>query len=449
MTTTHHAEDASLASSEAATVPHRWRNLLTLTGVTVVDNTEGSVTTTLFPTIAAALGLTTAGLGVLTATGKVASVPAGPAWMWLAGRIGRKRTLIATTLAGGVFGILAGFSQGFGMLLLFNTLMVASIIGGSPIANAVIADSFEDKVRAKAAGTFYAIVNGVASFIGPAIALFTKMEGGWRYAMWTIGGICLLASLLVVVGFKDPGIGAAEKELADLDENERVTPKVSVASVLSLFRIPTYAVMMLSRLLSGHLLIGVFGIVFLVSERGFTNATAALVGIPFGLGYVVGTLTGGFTVSWLDKVMPRRGRPMFIQFAQIAFAVVAFFATQFPHGNDIAVYGVFWALMGICQGFNVPVNRPIVTAVILPELRGQGFAIWLTIFETIGWALFSLVAGSLAATLGIQTVFLWVLVILMFVNAAVLTILYVTYPKDVDKVSAELLARREAAIGAE
>jgi Na+/proline symporter len=94
---------------------------------------------------------------------------------------------------------------------------------------------------------------------------------------------------------------------------------------------------------------------------------------------------------------------------------------------------------------NPPVNRPIVMSVVTPELRGQAFAIFLTVFETIGWAVFSLGAGQLANTLGIEQVFLYVLVILMFVNALVLSALYFTYPRDAKNVTAILNARRAQA----
>src|SRR5215472_7310483 len=419
------------AASKAEHVPYRWRNLLTLTGVTIVDNTEAGLTSTLFPSIARALALTNADLGVLAALGKIAGVPAGPAWVWLASRIGRRRALVATTLTGGAFGIAAGFSQNFLQLLIFNSLLAACIIGGSPIANAVLADSFADRDRGKAAGYFYGVVSLVASVIGPIIALFTGLTDGWRYGMWTIGSICIVAGLLVAVVFKDPGVGASEKQLADLSEAARVKSRVTVQSVVSLFGIPTFSVMMLSRLLSGHLLINIFGIQFLVTERGFSNAVAASVLLPFGLGYFAATVAGGWLLVALDRVLPYRGRVVYIQLAQ---------------GNNIAVYGLFWAILGAGQGFNPPVNRPIVAAVVLPELRGQAFAIWLTIFETIGWALFSLGAGQLASALGIQAVFLGVLVVLMLVNAAVLGGLYFTYPRDVERVETALKLRRLQAL---
>ncbi|QHC62846.1 MFS transporter [Rathayibacter festucae] len=421
-------------------VPHRWRNLATLTGVTVVDNTEAGLTTTLFPSIAAALSLNSGHLGVLAAAGKVIAVPAGPFWVWLASSIGRRAALVLTTVIGGMFGIAAGFSQDWIQLLIFATLMSASLIGGSPIANAVISDSFDDANRSKAVGYFYGGVSGIASVVGPAIALFTGLTDGWRYGMWTIGAVCILSGILVRLVFRDPGVGASEAQLATLDESERAKQKVTVRSVLSLFTIPTFSIMMLSRLLSGHLLITIFGIQFLVVERGFENPVAALVLLPFGLGYIVGTIGGGWTIPVLDRTLGLRGRVAFIQLAQVFFAVAAFFATQQPHEN-IGVYSVFWALMGLAQGMNPPVNRPIVSSVVLPELRGQAFAIWLTVFETVGWAVFSLGAGTLALTLGLQGVFLYVLVGAMLLNAVVLGALYVVYPRDVRRVEAELNRR--------
>jgi len=426
-------------------VPYRWRNLSVLTGATIVDNTENSLTSTLFPAIAAALRLDSGHLGALAALGKLVSAPAGPLWVWLGTRTSRKFVLVLTSALGGVFGISAGLAQDFAQLLILNTLLAASIIGGAPIANAVIMDSFDDRSRGRAISYYYGAISAVSAFLGPALALFTRDPDGWRYGLFTVGVICLLAALAQALLFRDPGVGASEAQLTDISEEQRVRRRVSVREVLGLFRVPTFSIMMASRLLSGHLLIGVFGIQFLVAERGFDNPTAAVVLIPFGVGYVVGTLGGGWLVGRLDAVLPDRGRIVYIQAAQVAFALAAFFGTQFDH-ERIAVYGVFWALMGIAQGLNPPVNRPIVASVIVPELRGQAFAIFITVFETIGWAIFSLGAGQLANSLGIQTVFLWILVGLMLVNALVLGALYLVYPRDVRRVRDALAERRVSAL---
>ncbi|HKU12302.1 MFS transporter [Sinomonas sp.] len=432
--------------AQARHVPHRWRNLIVLTGVSVVDNTESGLTSTIFPSIAHALKLNSGHLGLLAAIGKIVAVPAGPAWTWLGARIGRRNTLVLITLVGGVFGALAGFAQDFTQLLIFNGLMSAAMVGGVPISNAIIADSFDDVNRGKAVGYFYGFISLISSFVGPLIALFTGLTDGWRYGMWTIGGICILAGLIVAALYKDPGVGAAEKQLADLSESKRHLSRVTVKSVASIMKVPTFSIMMLSRLLSGHLLINIFGIQFLVTVHHFNNAVAATVLVPFGLAYFAGTVGGGWFLKFLDRVWPHKGRVAYIQGAQVFFAVVAFLGTQFNY-TSIAIYAVFWALMGFGQGVNPPVNRSIVAAVILPELRGQGFAIWLTIFETIGWALFSLGAGALAETLGLTGVFLWIMVVLMLVNAAVLTGLYFCYGRDVARVNDMLELRRQEALG--
>lgn len=427
-------------------VPYRWRNLAVLTGATVVDNTESGLTNTLFPAIASALRLDSGHLGALAALGKLVSAPAGPLWVWLATRTSRKFVLVLTSVLGGVFGMAAGFAQDFVQLLILNTLMAASIIGGAPIANAVIMDSFDDRSRGRAISYYYGAISAVSSFLGPALALFTRNTDGWRYGLFTVGVICVLAGLAQALLFKDPGVGASEAQLTDLSAENRVRHKVTARDVLGLFRIPTFSIMMVSRLLSGHLLIAVFGIQFLVTERGFDNATAAVVLIPFGIGYVAGTLGGGWVVGRLDGVLPDRGRVAYIQAAQILFAVAAFLGTQLDH-ERIGVYGIFWALMGLAQGMNPPVNRPLVASVVVPELRGQAFAIFLTVFETIGWAAFSLGAGQLANSLGIQTVFLWILVGLMIVNALFLGTLYRAYPRDVRRVDETLARRRAEALG--
>ncbi len=438
-------ETESISTAKAKHVPHRWRNLVVITGAEVVDNTESGLLNTLFPAIAASLKLDNGNLGLMSALGKFAAIPFGPAWVWLAGRIGRKRALVLNNLVGAVLGILAGTSQDFVQLLVWNTLLAGVVASGQPITNSIIADSFDDKARAKATGFYYGILTAVASFIGPLIALFSGTPDGWRWAMWVIGGICALSSILIAALYVEPGVGASEAALADIAEEQRAR-KVTFGGVMALFRIPSYSIMMLSRLLSGHLLISIFGIQFLVTERGFDNVTAALVLVPFGLGYVIATFASGWFVSFLDRVWPHNGRVAFNQAAQIFFAVAALIGTQFVW-EGIAVYGVFWALMGAAQGMNPPVNRPIVMSVVLPELRGQAFAIWLTFFQTIGWALFALTAGYLADVFGIQGVFFWILGVLMIVNGIILGALYFTYPRDARRVEDEMFRRRAEAKG--
>lgn len=435
------APEPTAPSPRTDKVPHRWRNLATMTGVTVIDNGEGSVTTALFPTIAAALRLDSGALGLLSALGRLVAIPFGPFWVWLANRTSRRTALVISTSVGGVLALLSGFSQNFGQLVVLQTLQAGCVVGISPISNAVIADTFPDKNRGRATGYFYGITSLLGSFIAPVLGQLSGIPDGWRWGWWLIGGILIVVGLLILILFKEPKVGGADDELAGAAE--LALPKLRWQDALRLFRIPSFSLMLLSRLLSGHLLIGVFGVQFLVTERGFSNAVAAVVLLPFGIGYFLGTVGGGLTVSALDRLVPERGRVAYLQAAQLIFALVAFFGTQF-HYASIGTYAIFWALMGAAQGLNPGVNRPIVMSVVLPELRAQAFVIFLAIFETIGWAAFSYLAGALAGVIGIQAVFWWLLVVLMVINALVITALYWVYPRDRARVRTELLRRRES-----
>ena len=428
------------ASPQQVKVAGRWRNLSTLIGVTVVESGEGSLTTTLFPAIAKTLGLGNTELGLLSTLGRLIGVPFGPFWVWYANRTSRRQAIFVSTLVSGALAAASGFADNFLLLLLLQTLQAGAVIGLTPITNAVIADSFDDKSRGRAVGMLYGIAAILGSVIGPILGLLSIWDSGWRWGFWGVGALLVLTGFLVLVFFKEPTVGAADYgSQAARIEYARPRLKDSIA----LMKIPSFAVMMGSRLLSGHLLIMVFGVQFLVTERGFENALAAIVALPFGIGYFLGTVGGGFVVSAIDRRGGRNGRVVFLQSAQVLFAVVAFFGTQFDLGS-IGLYAAVWGLMGLAQGLNPGVNRPILMSVMKPELRAQGFVIYLTIFEVIGWAAFTFVAGVLADAFSLQAVFLWILVILMLVNAAYLGLLYRFYPRDRQRVEDLIASRLEA-----
>jgi MFS-type transporter involved in bile tolerance (Atg22 family) len=207
--------------------------------------------------------------------------------------------------------------------------------------------------------------------------------------------------------------------------------------VLAVLAVPTFSLLMVSRLMSGHLLISVFGIQFLVVEHGFTNAAAALVLLPYGAGYCLGALGGGWFVTALDRRWPDHGRVALLQAAQLAFAVAAWFGTQVDH-RALAVYGVWIALMGLTQALNPAVNRPLVMSVVPPELRALAFTIFLSVVDTLAWVGFTALAGQLADTDSLQVAFFWVLVVLMTLNGLWLGLLHPTYARDRDRAAGSL-----------
>ncbi|MBV1935622.1 MFS transporter [Streptomyces sp. BV286] len=440
-------EDPSTTTKPPPTtaVPGRWRQLSLVGGTLLVDSTEAGLINGLFPVIRQALGISLSGLGVLTAAGKIAGVITGPLWVWAARRYSRKSVLAVSSGFWGVFGIGAGFAQNFTQLLVLCTLLSAGYAAAGPLANELIGDLFDSRSRGRAVGVLYGTLNLTSSLLAPLLGQLAGVEDGWRWGLWGIGTLNVLVGIALCFWLRDPGPGASEDQLAGLNQATRTAQaKVNRAQVAALFRIPSLVVLLCSRLLSGHLLLLIFGVVFLVDVYGFSTQVAAVVMLPMGIGYFAGTLLGGVLSDWAVRRNPRNGLVVVLQTAQFAFAVVAFFGTQIDYGG-IGLFAFFFGLMGLVQGINPGVNRPMLMAVTLPELRGAAFTVYLNVFEAIAWAMFSLGAGYLGDVIGLRQVFLWILVVLMVLNGLFLTLLYPVYARDVAAVEAELDRRRAQA----
>ncbi|MET9256641.1 MFS transporter [Streptomyces sp. NPDC003717] len=407
-------------------VPGRWRQLSVLSPTVLTDNSESSVVSTLFAAMRQTLGMSLSHLGLLQALSRVVGAVFGPLWVAAARRAGRRSVLVGTGLWMGAWLAACGLSQSFPQLLGCYLMAAVGAAAGQPIVHDLVADLFDEGSRGRAIGTMYGGVTLVGAVIGPLLAQLAEAPGGWRAGFGVVGGLCGVAALLVLLLFRDPGAGASE---AGAPVAHDTAGAFSRQTLRRLFGIRTFGLMVVQRLLSGHLLVATFAIVFL-TERGFSTATAALVAIPTGVGYLLGSVAGGLVTDRVHRASPEHGRVWMLQALQLLYAGLAFLGTQFTwHG--IAPYLLLFGLMTAVQGANPGVNRPLVMAVTPPDLRGPAFAVLISVAEALAYALFNLGAGALGDALGLQTVFLWVLVVLMLLNAAFCGLLHRTYPRDV------------------
>ncbi|WP_402469445.1 MFS transporter [Isoptericola aurantiacus] len=442
-TSTDAAAPTDDTSGGGPVVPRRKTNLALLGGSMATDGGEGSIMTTLFPVIQASLGLATSALGILAATGRIVGAVAGPAWVLVARKTGRKGALALATGFWGLWGVAAGFSQNFTQLLVLYAIMAMGPVAAHTFVPAVIGDSFEEKRRGRVVGWVYGGVTATSSLLAPLIGQLANIENGWRYGFFAFGAVNVLFGVLILAFYKDPGVGSGEAQLREFDQKARDAEQtVTWDKVKSLLKIPSFVVLLGSRLLSSHLLLASFGVVLLVQEYGFDTAVAATVMAPFGFGYLAGTFLGGILSDALHKVSPNYGRVAFLQAAQLAYAVIAFFATQFAYGG-IAPYLVLFALVGAAMGVNPGVNRPLVMSVTPPELRPAAFAIFVSIAESVGFAIYTLTAGFLAEAIGMRATMLWLVVGIMTLNAVYLTLLYKPFRRDRDALGRELERRHE------
>lgn len=427
--------DTVIPASQATTgtpviVPGRWRKLALVVAPLWADNNESSVLSTLAPVIVAAVAAPAAAVGYLTSIGKFISIVCGPLWAWVARRTNRK---IAFAVASGLAGIATaatGLAQNYTQLIVLYGVSAVFIAAALPIASEITADLFDDAARGRANGYTWGVISLLGSVLGPLIGQLSRVPDGWRYGFFAWGAITVLTAVLLAVFFTDPAVGASE--IAAPTARQAEDSRITWTKVRQMLRIPTFVLMLIQRLISGHLLIMSFGIVFLVHTYGFTTAVASIVTLPFGIGYLLGTFGGSLATDFLQSRLPRIGRIIVLQFAQLGFGVVAVVGTQHDWGG-IEVFAGFWAVLGFMQGLNPGVNRPIVAAVVPPEMRGAAFALLLSVFEALAYALFNLAAGLLTDVIGLRGVMLWIPGILMLVNAAFCTLLYRTYPRDVER----------------
>lgn len=432
------------APTPGVKLPKRWRRLALVGGSLFADNNETSVLSTLAPVIFAALALPLSALGVLIAVGKGVAVVFGPFWALVARRTNRKLTFVGTSVLAGLATIATGFSQDFAHLLIGYGVTSVFVAASLPLISEITTDLFDEASRGRASGYTWGAVSLIGSVAGPLLGQLANVDEGWRWGFWIWGSIMIALSLLVLAFFTDPGVGASEPTSAMMTAEQRAeNEKITWLKIKRMFTIPTFVLMLVQRLISGHLLIASFGIVFLVNTYGFTTAVAAIVTLPFGIGYVLGTFGGGAVTDWLHRRFPRWGRILVLQVAQLGFGVVAIIATQNDWGG-IQVFAAFWAVLGFLQGLNPGVNRPIVAAVVPPELRGAAFAMMLSVFEAAAYAIFNLIAGFMAEAYGLGTVMFWIPGVLMLVNGVFVTLLYKSYPRDVRKLETLLLARTDS-----
>ncbi|MFJ2089484.1 MFS transporter [Streptomyces sp. NPDC087901] len=423
--------------------PRRWRQLALLSGLSSVDNSESSVVSVLFPALRTALGLPLAALGVLVGVGKLAGVIFGPVWVAVAQRYPRKNVLAVCCGLWGVWTIGSGFAQNYVQLLVLFTISAAGVAGGGPLVNALLSDLFDDKTRGRAAGYLYGLAALGTGLAGPLLGRLSDVEDGWRYGFFVAGSIQVLFGILVLLFLRDPGVGASEPQLSSAAPTSRGNHTLTWARVRELLRNRTLMLICLQRVVNGQFVIISFGVTFLVDERGFTNAEASFLTVPFSAAYLAGTILGGMVTDRVHLRKPRTGRVMALQFTVIAYAVVAYFVTQFTW-QTLAMHFVLFGVLAAIQGSTPGINRPLVMSTTLPELRGAAFALMLSA-EAAGWACTTVLVGYLGDALGLQVAFLWLVVVLMLVNGALISFLYRTYPRDAAAVQAELVRRASTA----
>ena len=416
---------------------HRWRSLFVLAFGNTIDTADGGLVNALFPAIRHALGMNLEMLGILTALSRISRMLFGPLWALAADRWNRKILLFIVTGVWGIWTILAGLAQDQTQLLVLYAIGSVGTVAAEPLTASITADLFPPSERGRAFGALRGI--GGLGFVvfAPILGLFSQSHEGWRWAMFVLGGLSVVSGILILIFLEDPGRGATE-DLTTPDE------RIRKGDLKHLLTNPTVWFLALSMVLVTSLVLLSFSVTFLVDVRGFTNAEGTFVLAVFAVGFIGSSFLGGYLGDWADRLASFRGRIALMQVYLAVYAIMSFVCLQlaWPHW---AYYPLFF-LFGLVSAIGFPgAVMPLVSAVVLPEVRATTFGILFSLVQGAVTAGLSLGVGWLAQRYGLLPVVFWLTTVPYLLNAGLWFVFYKTIPRDHARVVAELEERNRLA----
>src|SRR6202166_5050771 len=140
-----------------------------------------------------------------------------PLGAWASSVIGRKRFFLTCIAVFTISSFLCGISFSLPMLLICRVLQGAGGGGLQPMAQAIMADSFDEKKRGQAFA-LYALVTVLAPSIGPTLGGWITDSYSWRWIFYINIPVGILATILVTRFVEDPPwIKAALANVKKLD----------------------------------------------------------------------------------------------------------------------------------------------------------------------------------------------------------------------------------------
>jgi predicted MFS family arabinose efflux permease len=318
-------------------------------------------------------GLTTTAYGVASV---VLSLVVGP----YSDRYGRKRFLVIGMGLLGVATIAAALAPSFALLIAGRT--VAGI--GAALAASSITASVADLFAYAERGRAMAVVTGATSLAmlaGVPAAGILADATTWRASLALVGGLALLASLLVAACLPPSSPSAGMSRTRDLYLRVLRQPSavlVLVAGFLAALAWSAWAVYM---------------VVFFQIEFDLSQSMASTVALSAGVGTLIGSQVGG-------RLGDRRGMRRTLRITLLASSVVILLLTAVPVGlvGAVGLNLVFTALVG-----SRTVTHTALTSEQLPEARGTIMAMF-----TSSAAAASILAAAIGGML-IDAVDFWLL----------------------------------------
>lgn len=344
---------------------------------------------------------------VFTFSGMVAA----PLFGYLAGRFGRKFTILTGALIWSLASIGSGFATGLVSLLLWRGLTGFGEAAYHGLAPSWLADLYRPRWRALVFAA-YMIKNKIGTAIALALGGWAAARYGWQTA-FLIAGLPGLVLVLAMLWLKEPVAGAADGQAS--------RRKIGFAEGLQVFRHPGFVIHTLGVFLFMAAMTGQAWIPsYLHRVFDISNKQASL----FLAQLLLYTLPAGLVGGYLSSRYLRRsaiGFPLFLAFTMLAAAglmTVAYSSrdlttVQWLIGAATASFGMSMGPMATLSMETIPpALRPHATFLVVP-LQGVFLIIASQLYGVLSdrfglqQAIFLTPAGYLSAGLVWVAFVLW------------------------------------------
>jgi phosphate-selective porin/MFS family permease len=378
----------SIARPERSTKTAR-RDRVLLTGAAFLRALATGMVGVLLGTYLPALGLSPARCGVIVSVGLAGMASGAVLAMFFADRIGRRRFLLASTLAMVAGGLLAVFVTGWAALLFAVFLGAMNGMGRDRGAGMILEQAAlpatAPSERRTSAFAWYNVVQDAGHALG---GLFAGLPSLLQRASGLEEHEAGRATLLLYPALLLPTLIFYSRLSPAVEVEERTrSQRLSASSRRVLWRIS--ALFALDSLAGGFLTTALLSYFFF--ER--FGASAGEIGLLFFFARIL-NMFSHLGASWLAGRIGLVNTMVFTHVPSSLLLLTVAFAPSFP---------VAAALFLLREGFvemDVPTRQSYVLAVVRPEERTLASAAT-NIVRLLGWALAPLLAGSLMGGTGL------------------------------------------------
>ena len=383
----------------------RWKVLALMLAGTVVIYVDRNVLGVLAPILKKELDFTTAQYSYIVSSFQLVYSFSQPVAGFLTDLIGPRLGYAVAAFVWGTAAALHAFSTGWVSMAGFRGLLGLSEAVAIPTGTKVSTVWFPSKERSIATGWFNS-GSSIGSMITPPLAIWLASSYGWQTAFLMTGGLGIILSFVWYWLYRDPqahrGLSPAERAYIEAGRTPEPDAKPSFRAVLA--RPKFYGVVIARFLTEPAWQTFAFWIpLYMVSVRGMDIKQFALFAwLPF-LASDLGCVFGGYLAPILHnrfKLQIVNARltvitigalcmvgPALISFAANPIvAILCFSLGGFAHQM---LSSMMYALMG-----DVVETPDVATATGIAGMFGY-----------LGGALFTLVLGALAATVGYEPLF--------------------------------------------